>query len=91
MPNLNQQCAEDLSSDTPRAAALKPRSGSPLDGESQTFLRKLIADYGIDEAARMLGVPRNTLAPAAAGAGARAGTKLLFANAIQALKAAASK
>ena len=60
----------------PRAQRLP--SCRPLDDADQGVVRELIAQHGLSDAARITGVPKNTLAAAAGGARLREGTRMLL-------------
>ncbi len=56
--------------------------GLPLDPASLEVVRSIVSAHGLTEAAHLLGMARNTVAQAAAGAGLREGTRLQLAIAI---------
>jgi DNA invertase Pin-like site-specific DNA recombinase len=61
--------------------------GAPLTEEQRARIKRLVDRVGETEAARRLGLPRQTLARALAGLGLRRGTAVLFIQQLDALDA----
>lgn len=79
---------DDASPITPaRARRHVPRPSVPLEEADLAAVRALIAATSLTEAARRLDVARTTLAPVAAGAAVREGTRLVISQRLRAIGA----